>query len=172
MLDLLMKRRTIRKYQERKIEKEVLDLILQGALTSPSGKNVKSCELIVIDDSDILTKLGDCRGPQSKPLSKAPMALVVLSDTENTDVSVENSSIMAVVIQLLATSQGLGSCWVQVRNRFTPDNESVESYLRNLLSIPEKYAVECMISLGYPAEEKAAHKKEDLDYNKVHYGRF
>ena len=53
MLDLLMKRRSIRKYKNRKIEKEVLDKILQGVLTSPSSKNRQPWELIVVDNREI-----------------------------------------------------------------------------------------------------------------------
>ncbi len=172
MLELLMGRRSIRKYQEKKIDKNDLDYILQGALTSPASRGVESCEIIVIDDPLVLEKLGASRGPQSKPISNAPMALVVISDTENTDVYVENSSIMAIIIQLLAASLGLGSCWIQVRDRFTADNESVDAYVRDLLDIPENYKVECMISLGYPAEEKEAYSKEKLNFNRVHHGRF
>ena len=172
MLDLLMKRRSIRKYKDQEVEKEVLDKILKGALTSPSSKNRRPWELIVVDDKEILEKLGDSRGAASRPVKNAPLAIVVLGDSENSEIWVEDASIISTVIQLTAESLGLGSCWIQVRNRLTEDNESVEDYVKKALNIPEKYNVENMIAIGYPDEEKKPHDFETLPYNKVHYNKF
>ncbi len=172
MLDLLMKRRSIRKYKDQEVEKEVLDKILKGALTSPSSKNRRPWELIVVDHKEILEKLGDSRGAASRPIKNAPLAIVVLGDPENSEIWVEDASIISTVIQLTAESLGLGSCWIQVRNRLTEDNESVEDYVKKALNIPEKYNVENMIAIGYPDEEKKPHDFETLPYNKVHYNKF
>lgn len=172
MLDLLMKRRSIRKYKDQEVEKEVLDKILKGALTSPSSKNRRPWELIVVDHKEILEKLGDSRGAASRPVKNAPLAIVVLGDPENSEIWVEDASIISTVIQLTAESLGLGSCWIQVRNRLTEDNESVEDYVKKALNIPEKYNVENMIAIGYPDEEKKLHDSETLPYNKVHYNKF
>ncbi|MBU5425461.1 nitroreductase family protein [Tissierella pigra] len=172
MLDLLMKRRSIRKYKNREIEKEVLDKILQGVLTSPSSKNRRPWELIVVNNRENLIKLGDSRGPASAPIKNAPLAIVVAADSQNSEIWIEDSSIIATVIQIMAESLGLGSCWIQVRERLTPQNESVEDYVKNILNIPEKYNIECMISLGYPDEEKSPHNNETLPYDKVHYNEF
>lgn len=172
MLDLLMKRRSIRKYKDQEVEKEVLDKILKGALTSPSSKNRRPWELIVVDHKEILEKLGDSRGAASRPIKNAPLAIVVLGDPENSEIWVEDASIISTVIQLTAESLGLGSCWIQVRNRLTEDNESVEDYVKKALNIPEKYNVENMIAIGYPDEEKKLHDSETLPYNKVHYNKF
>ena len=54
MLDLLINRRSIRKFKDQKVEKEKLDKILKGALTSPSSKNAQPWELVVVDDKEIL----------------------------------------------------------------------------------------------------------------------
>lgn len=172
MLDLLMKRRSIRKYKDQEVEKEVLDKILKGALTSPSSKNRRPWELIVVDDKEILEKLGDSRGVASRPIANAPLAIVVLGDPETSEIWIEDASIISTVIQLTAESLGLGSCWIQVRKRFTEDNESVEDYVKRALNIPEKYNVENIIAIGYPDEEKKPHDPEALPYNKIHYNKF
>lgn len=172
MLDLLMKRRSIRKYKDHEVEKEVLDKILMGALTSPSSKNRRPWELIVVDNRELLNKLGDSRGAASMPLKNAPLAIVVLGDPENSEIWIEDASIISTVIQLTAESLGLGSCWIQVRNRLTEDGEKVEDYVKNILDIPSKYNVENMIALGYPDEEKKPHDPKTLPYNKIHYNRF
>ena len=172
MLDLLMKRRSIRKYKDMEIEDETLNKLLQGALTSPSSKNRKPWELIVVKDKNILEKLGDTRGSASGPLKNAPVAIVILGDSNVSELWIEDCSIISTVIQLLAENLGLGSCWIQVRNRTNDKNENVEDLVKGILNVPEKYGVECMISLGYPNEEKSPHSKENLSSTKIHYNEF
>lgn len=171
MLDLLINRRSIRKYKDKKIEKDKLDKILKGALTSPSGRSIRPWELIVVDDREILEKLAASRGGASKPLSNAPLAIVIAANPELTDVWIEDASIISVVIQLMAQSLGLGSCWIQSRERFTQDNESVSEYVKDILNIPENYTVESMIAIGYPDEEKDPHETDSL-LEKVHYNKY
>ncbi|MDR7869286.1 MAG: nitroreductase family protein [Tissierellaceae bacterium] len=171
MLDLLINRRSIRKFKDQMIEKDKLDKILKGALTSPSGKNIQPWELIVVDDKETLEKLAASRGRASKPLSDAPLAIVVAAKPELTNVWTEDASIVSIVIQLMAQSLGLGSCWIQSRERFTEDNESVSDFVRDVLDIPENYFVESMIAIGYPDEEKKPHEI-DLNTDKVHYNKF
>lgn len=172
MLNLMMERRSIRKYKDKKIEKELLDRIFQGALTSPSGKNIRPWELIAVDDKAKLKKLGEARGSSSAPIANAPLAIVVAANPKITDTYIEDCSIIAVVIQLLAVAEGLGCCWVHVKNRMTPWDESVEDYIKRAFDIPSDYVVECMISMGYPDETKEAHDPNNLPYDKVHYGKF
>lgn len=171
MLDLLINRRSIIKYKDQKVEKEKLDKILKGALTSPSGKNIQPWELIVVDDKEILEKLAASRGPASRPLANAPLAIVVVANPELTDVWIEDASIISTIIQLMAQSLGLGSCWIQSRERVTQDNESVSEYVKNVLDIPENYFVESMIAIGYPDEEKKPHEI-DLNSDKIHYNKY
>ncbi|HEY8361983.1 MAG TPA: nitroreductase family protein [Tissierellaceae bacterium] len=172
MLDLLMNRRSIRKYKNKEIPKEIIDKIVQGALTAPSGRNIKPWELVVVTDKDILTKLGNARGAASSPMKNASLGIVVIANPEATDLWVEDSSIIATIIQLTAQSFGLGSCWLQVRERLSDDGKSVESNVKEILNIPDKYRVECMISIGYPDEEREPHKVENLKFEKVHYNKF
>lgn len=172
MLDLILSRRTIRKYQKYQVEQEKVDKLIAAALSSPSGRNTKSRELLVIDDKDLLEKLGATRGTASKPISNAPLAMVILADAEITDTWIEDAAIMATIVQVTAHSLGLGSCWVQVRERFTTDGQSVDSFVKDLLNIPDKYQVSAIISIGYPAEDKDAYTKDKLDYNKVHHNKF
>lgn len=172
MLDLLMNRRSIRKYKDQEVSKEIINKIIQGALTSPSGRNKKPWELIVVTDKDTLVKLGNARGPASWPMKNAPLGIVIVADPEATDLWIEDSAIIATVIQLTAQALGLGSCWLQVRERFSEDGKEVEATVKEILNIPSNYRVESMISLGYPDEEREAHKIEALRFEKVHYNKF
>lgn len=172
MMDLLMKRRTIRKYTDEEVDQETIDKIIRAALTSPSGRNKRPWELILVQDKEILAHLSKVREGASNHMKDAGLGIVVAADPSLTDVWVEDASIMATIIQLTSQSLGLGSCWIQVRNRFSSNKEDVEVSIKNILNIPENYHVECMISIGYPDEEKQDHDVEKLDYEKVHYNKF
>jgi nitroreductase len=49
---------------------------------------------------------------------------------------------------------------------------TAQAYIRSILNIPKNLAVESIVAIGYPAEKKPPHRKEDLQYKKVHYGLY
>lgn len=174
MVELLKTRRSIRKYTEREVEQEKLELILKAALLAPSSKGKRPCEFVVIRDKDTLKKISRCRTIGGGLfIANASVAIVVLADTEKTpDVWIEDTSIAATLIQLEAHELGLGSCWVQVRERMHDDKITAEEYLREELSIPEKYNIDSVISIGYADRNRPSYKDEDIDFSKVHYEKF
>ena len=105
-------------------------------------------------------------------LSGAKLAIVVVANPDKSDVWIEDASIASIIIQLAAQSLGLGSCWIQVRQRFHNKEKSAEEYVRELLQIPEKYCVESIIAIGYPDEKKEPHDESKLPYGKIHYEWF
>lgn len=172
MLDLLMNRRSIRKYKDQKIEKEIIDKIIQGILTSPSGRNLKPWEFIVITEKDILKKLGDLRGRITQQMGEAPLGIVIIADPEITDLWIEDASIATTITQLMSQSLGLGSCWMQLRDRIDENDQNLEELVKDILNIPGNYRVEAMVSIGYPDEEKEPYNIDTLPFNKVHYNKF
>lgn len=172
MIDLLMSRRSIRKYKNKNIQEEKINKIIQGALTSPSGKNKKPWDLIMVDSEEILKKLAVSRGPASYFLGDAPLAIVVVANPNMSDTWVEDASIISTIIQLTAHSLDLGSCWVQIRNRTREDGSSVEDYVRELLEIPHNLKILSIMALGYPDENKSPHDKDSLSQNKIHINKY
>ncbi len=172
MLEFYKTRRSIRKFQDKAVEQEKIEEILKSALTAPSSKGKRPWELIAVTDKEILGKLAEVRGASSGLIAGAALGIAVIADSETTDVWTEDASIIAVMMQLSAHSLGLGSCWVQIRERFTPGGKSADACVKDVLNIPEKYKVECIIAMGYPGEGKEPHKEEKLPYEKIHYNRF
>jgi 8-oxo-dGTP pyrophosphatase MutT (NUDIX family)/nitroreductase len=172
LLSLIQTRRSIRKFKDKLVETSKLDILLKAALMAPSSRGKKSCEMVVITDKAMLCKLSECRAQSSKFLAQAPLGIVIIADKENSDVWTEDASITATFIQLMAHSQALGSCWIQVRQRMTEGNISVDAYIKECLAIPEQYAVECILAIGYADEKKTAHDIEQLSYNKIHFNQF
>lgn len=168
MLDLLLKRRSFREFEDRPVEPQKTQKILQAAQLAPSGKNTRPWEFIVIENKETLQKLGNCRAPSQPFLPKAPLAIVVLGDTAKADTWVEDASIASVIMQLEAQSLGLGSCWVQIRLRQSNQGMSSEDYVRKLLRIPEHLAVLDILAVGYPAKSLPAHTMEEVTPEKIH----
>ncbi|HHW69861.1 MAG TPA: hypothetical protein GX392_00730 [Clostridiales bacterium] len=172
MLDILFKRRSIRRYKSKAIEREKVDSILKAALLSPSSRGIRPWEFIVVTDRAVLYKLSQCRKHGSAFLKDAPLGIVVLAHENESDVWVEDASIASIIMQLEAQVLGLGSCWIQIRNRMYDDTKTSEKYIRDVLSIPDGIRVESIISIGYPDEEKSPHSEDELDYDKIYINRY
>ena len=167
MLELLKQRRSIRKFKDQEIEPEKITQLLKGALLSPSSRNFTPWEFIVVTDKQTLQQLALAKSSGSAFLKNAPLAIVVLADPRVSDVWIEDASIATILIQMVAESIGLGSCWVQIRERKHNEDVSSEDYARWVLNIPEELKVEAIVGIGYPDETKATHREENLKYHKV-----
>lgn len=172
MLDLLKSRRSIRKYTQKEVEQEKIESILKAGLLAPSSRGKRPCEFIVVKDKGLLQKLSVSKPTGSTFIANASVAIVVIADAELTDMWVEDASIAATLMQLEAHKLGLGSCWSQVRGRVFDDNKGTEQFIKELLNIPEKFGVCCVLAIGYPDEKKSAYQESDIDLSKVHIEKF
>jgi nitroreductase len=173
-IELLKTRRSIRRYQDRPLEKEKLETILKSALLSPSSRGTRPWQFDVVTDRAALMKLAACKEHGSAFLKGAAAAVVVLADTAACEAWVEDASIASVIMQLTAHALGVGSCWIQVRGRQHSRDVKAEDYVRDALGVPEEYAVESIIAFGYADEPKTPHPEPQLPHAKVHfesYGR-
>ncbi|AKL95855.1 nitroreductase [Clostridium aceticum] len=169
MLDLLKKRRSIRKFKKTKVEKEKIDALVKAALLSPSSRSIRPWEFIVVTEEMLIGDLSKSKEHGSSFLKDAPLAIVVLGDESKSDVWVEDTSIASVLIQMMAESMDLGSCWIQIRGRKHNAETTAEAYIKKVLDIPEEIKIESIIAIGYPDEEKPSYVEEDLPYEKVFF---
>lgn len=84
-------------------------------------------------NKETLEKMAAARTGAANMLTGAAAAIVVLGDETVTDVWTEDCSIVMASMHLMASSLGIGSCWIQGRNREAADGSSSEEYLRELL---------------------------------------
>jgi len=171
MLDLLYKRRSIRKYKSTKVDVATVQLLLKAALLSPSSRGFQPWQFVVVDDPEILTQLAFAKKGAGF-LKGAALGIVILADPAISDVWVEDTSIAATILHLTSESLGLGSCWIQIRERQSTESETAEQYVLRILGIPENLKVASIISIGYPDESKSPHVDEDLRFDKVHMNKF
>jgi nitroreductase len=172
MIELLRRRRSIRKYLEKSIEPEKVELLEEALLRAPSSRNIDPWEFVFVDERLLLEKLSACKPHGASFLKDAALGVVVCADGDASDVCVEDCSIASILVQMVAQSLGLGSCWVQVRQRDHDAQTTSEQYVQRLLGIPEHIKVESIIAIGYPAEQREPVPREQLKSSKVHVNRF
>jgi nitroreductase len=172
MLDLLYKRRSVRKFADAKIEADKLERILNAGLLAPSSKSKYPCEFVVIDNKDINMELSKCKPAGGSFLKYAPVSIVVCGDENASDVWIEDTSIAASFMLLQAEKEELGACWVQVRERNHDDESSAEEYVQKLLNIPANQKVLAIIALGYKLNDKEGRDSSFLMKEKIHRNKF
>ncbi len=171
-VSLVQKRRSIRKFLTKPVEDEKIDLLIEAALRSPSSRGYNPWEFIVVTERNLLEKLSNAKIHGSQFLKDAPLGIVVCADPDKCDVWIEDCSIASTFIFLAAESIGLRSCWIQIRERMHNESLSAEAYVMDVLGIAPQLKVESIIALGYPDETKPFHKKEDLQYEKIHDNQY
>jgi len=128
-LSLIEKRRSIRKYQDKPIEEEKIQLLMEAALRAPSSMGNNPWEFIFVTERKVLEKLSAAKPHGAAFLKNAALGVVVCADPNKSTVWIEDCSIASIFLQLAAESAGLGSCWIQIRERMYDDNLASEAYI-------------------------------------------
>lgn len=168
LFDVMLKRRSTRRFSEKNISKQDLDKILQAALLAPTSMNRKPCNFMVVERKETLNQLADCKDHGASLLAGANKAIVVIADTLIADTWIEDSSIALTYMHLMATELNLGSCWVQIHLR-SKDGQDSEELVRNILKIDSHYRIVGILALGHSDKIPKPHATEELDKTKIHF---
>ena len=171
-MDLIRQRRSIRKFTEEDIPADKIELLKETALRPPSSMGHNPWEFVFVTDRQLLARLAEAKPHGSSFLAGSRLGIVVCVDPEKSAVWIEDASIATIYLHLAAAALGLGSCWVQIRERMHDDTTSAEVYIAEILNIPSNLKVVTMLGIGYPAEQKAPHKKESLQDEKIFLNRY
>jgi nitroreductase len=169
-MSLIRKRRSFRRFLDRPVEKEKLDLLVEAGLRAPSSRGVNPWHFVVVTDRGMLERLALAKEHGSAFLKNAAAGIVVCADASQSDVWVEDAAIATTIIHLAAASLDLGSCWIQIRERMHASQQTAEAYVAEQLRLPAALKVEAIVALGYPDESKAPHARESLRDAQVHAG--
>ena len=148
-IEIAKKRYSVRSYQDRKVEEEKLQRILEAAHVAPTGGNLQPVRLIVVQSREGLEKIG-----KGANLYNAPLAIIVCADhgkawvrpIDGKQIGDIDASILTDHMMLQATEAGLGSVWICY---FDPEVISREFHL------PEGLEPVNILAIGYPDEEAA-----------------
>ena len=162
----------MRKFTDEELSQDQVVTLLKAALMSPSSKRSNPWQFIVVDDKEILQKLSLCKEMGAAFLKDAALAIVVMADPLASDVWIEDASIASIYLQLQAEDMGLGSCWVQVRERFTASGMDSGQYVQQVLDIPLQLQVLSIIAIGHKGMERKPFNEEHLQWDKIHLNKY
>lgn len=149
-LEKVVKNRvSVRDYLPKPIEHDLIMRILKTAMLAPSAGNLHAYHIYVVTDIKIKRELAEaCFGQYF--VAKAPVVFIVCADLERSGrrygergeklYSIQDATILAAYIQLIAVDNGLDTCWVGAFS---------EKRLREILKIPLKQMPIAMLPLGY-----------------------
>ena len=160
--ELIKNRRSMRKFTDEELTQDEVVALMKAALMSPSSKRSNSWQFVVVDDKEKLKELSHCKEQASSFIADAALAIVVMADPLASDVWIEDASIASIMIQLQAEDLGLGSCWVQVRERFTATGMPSDEFVQ-ILSV---------IAIGHKGMERKPFNEEHLQWEKIHINKF
>ena len=165
ILEAIYARRSIRKYEERPVEKEKIELLLMAAMAAPSAMNIKPWEFVVVTDPDTMDKF---RSALMFGKFNAPVAIAVCGNNSffkhpmASKFWVQDCSAATENILLAAAGLGLGTVWLGVH--------PIHNYTKRIskiLQLPDHVKPLNLIYVGYPAEEKDARTQYNPD--RVHW---
>ena len=168
LMDVILKRRSIRKYAGGDIPEETLRQILQAGLLAPTSRNLRPWEFYVVKDKNTLRKLSAAKNAGGGMLAQCSAAIAVFADSKKADTWVEDCSIAMSFMMLMAEEKGVDSCWVQIHFRTDASGKAAEENVREILGVPAGFRIAGILAMGIPAEEAKAHALSDADWGKVH----
>ncbi len=166
--DLVLNRRSIRRYTGEIISEKKLNQIVDAGLLAPSSRDRKSAEMILVTDPEMLGRLSEVKAGTASMLTEAAAAVVVIGDREKSDMWIEDCAAAMIQMHLQAFALGIGSCWVQCRGRKTADGRDSDEAVRELMHYPDRFSVEAILSIGMPDEKKSGYYLETLDRSRAH----
>ena len=170
--ELIKSRRSMRKFTDEELKQEEVVALMKAALMAPASKRSNPWQFIVVDDKDTLKKLSLCKDQASQFIADAALAVVVTADPLVSDVWIEDAAIASIYIQLQAEDLGLGSCWVQVRERFTATGIPSNDYVHDVLELPLPLQVLSVIAIGHKGMERRPFNEEHLQWEKIHINKY
>ena len=167
-MDVLMERISVRDFTDEPVSDSDLESILKAAMQAPSARNQQAWEFLVVDDPSLIRELAKA-SPYAGPVSRAPMAVVVMGDRGRMTVPQMWDQDMGACIENLmvkARELGLGTCWIGILPL-----EDRMAYISELFSLPEDMMPSAIVAVGHPAEPMVA-KEPRYDPARVHRNGF
>ena len=158
VMTAIRERRSIRAYQERDVEKDKLERILEAGRLAPSARNFQEWKFVVVRDPELRRALAEAADAQ-RFVGEAPVVIVACAtETHYTMPCGLPSYQIDVAIALThmtlqATAEGLGACWI---GAFKTDE------VKRLLGIPEEVGVVELLPLGYPMHHPPPKSRKAL----------
>jgi nitroreductase len=152
LVEIIKKRRSVRKFEEKEIPKEILEELKEAIIWAPSAGNLQSRKFYFVFNEEIKRKLAVAALNQDF-IAKAPLVVVGCCDLEKISWYGERGKNLYTIcdvsasienLMLLATEKGLGTCWVGAFD---------EGEVSKILNLPKNLRPIAIIPVGFSAEK-------------------
>lgn len=162
VFECIHKRRSIRKFAEKPIDRETIEQLIDAARMAPSAGNVQDWFFVVVQKEKIKQNLARAALNQAF-IAQAPVVVVYFADMQRIERSYgsrgknlyafQDSGAAIQNLLLAAKSLGLGSCWVGAIN---------ERKVEQILNAPKNFRALAIIPIGYPKEKPKPRKRREI----------
>lgn len=150
--ETIISRRTIRKFDQKKIDPEILKNIVNAGRLAPSAANLQPLEYLIIDDEDLKKRIfpnlawAGYIKPEGDPgKDERPAAyIIILADKKINPAPERDIGASVENMNLVAEEEGMGCCWIGAFKK---------KEIGNIINVPENLSVELVLALGYPLEK-------------------
>ncbi|MDR1695560.1 MAG: nitroreductase family protein [Endomicrobium sp.] len=164
-MDILLERKSVRKYTKDEVKEEDLNYILKAAMSAPTARNTRCFSFIVVKDKETHKKIAQIHRAAQMVL-EAPAAVLIVGDA---DIVFENylpqdCGAAAQNMLLAATAKGYGSVWCGIYG-----NEGRMSEFSKLFELPENIKPFALVVIGKSADNnppKNGWQPEKIKYEK------
>jgi len=156
MYKIILQRRSIRKFKQKKIPRSILKKMANAARLAPSAANLQFVEVLLVDKKELLSQIFSCTkwagylypaatpGEKERPLA---YAVILLNTKRSKSLDLRDVGAFCENFMLAGWFFGVGSCWIVSVDR---------KALRKILKVPDYYQIDSIIGLGYPGHKPKA----------------
>ena len=165
-MEAILTRRSVRKYKKKPLSNQVVNELLEAAMSAPSAGNEQPWHFIIIDNPDTLSKITTFHN-HAQMLKDASIAILICCDMnldKHKGMWIQDCSAATQNILLAVRAKGLGAVWLGIY----PREERIMG-MKQLTNSPENIIPFSLISIGYPAEEQVKinrYNKSRIHHNK------
>ena len=156
----MLSRRSVKKYTDKEVPKEIIDKIIESGLAAASGRNLQAPIIVAVTNKEIRDKLSAANaavmGASGDPFYNAPTVLVVLAE-KRAHTYVYDGSLTLGNMMLAAHEAGIGSCWIH-RAKEVFEQPEWQEWLRSI-GVGEEVEGIGNLVVGYPDGEMPAAKE-------------
>ncbi len=170
LLDALKQRRSIRSFQDKPVDRETVEIMLDAAVYAPTGMGAQSPVIIVVQDEEAIQQLSEMNrsilGGEDDPYYGAKTIFVVVADKYQSTY-VEDGSMVLSYLYLAAHAMGLGACWIHREKEMFETDEGLA--LLEKWGLDDDYAGVGALAVGYIQGEIPPPARRKPDYIRRQY---
>ena len=162
-MNTILTRRSIRKFTDKPIPKEILEDLVKAALHAPSGMGKQTWKFTVITNKGAIKRLADAiQTTLNRPGYNmyCPAAVIMPSNLRDSNWGREDNACALENIFLAARSYGVGSVWINQMQNIC-DTPAIREILDDF-GVPADHVVYGMAALGYPNPDTEIQPKERI----------